>query len=315
MSEYTYTGAVPMSVLADQESRIKTPGTGERDPIWFTPRGHEMTLQFIADPHDTVRGFVLFREAQVGQILLPGKWATGPWQGTPRADLPWHLRDVPMQDIEMVDPTHWRYRRDFVEVTPGQLLSLTDDVLDARSQRFPGENGRVNVEWVGLTNVIVHAWPQDIKKKDGSDAAKPEIGSHILLKMSKRQTEMLVERLIEKSEDMEIDPREWTWLVTFIGGTPNKLILKKGERITEPLEYEPYDILGMLGRKRQAFIEHISALNVAAGRIRSWIESVSDPPVEIFTTASVACLMRPRKGRKSSGSTEGAPVSGFRACK
>ena len=61
------------------------------------------------------------------------------------------------------------------------------------------------------------------------------------------------------------------------------------------------------------FIEHISGLKVFAGLILSWIDRVNDPPVEMFTTASVACFMRARNGTKSSGETEGDPSAGFRA--
>ena len=53
----------------------------------------------------------------------------------------------------------------------------------------------------------------------------------------------------------------------------------------------------------------------AAGRSRSSTVMVALPPVVMFTTASVACLMRGRKRANSSGSWVGRPVSGSRACR
>src|SRR5690606_17534793 len=39
------------------------------------------------------------------------------------------------------------------------------------------------------------------------------------------------------------------------------------------------------------------------------------PPVEMFMTASVCCLMRGRKSMNRRGSGDGSPVSGLRACR
>ena len=63
------------------------------------------------------------------------------------------------------------------------------------------------------------------------------------------------------------------------------------------------------------FIEHISAEEITAGVIRFWIESLNELPVELYTTASGACLIRGRNGAIPSRSAERASSSGLRACR
>lgn len=259
----TFTGSAPLNLLTQgADARIDTP-KGDRDPIWFVPRGDEMTLQFITKIDDfSGTGWFTYREAQAGGILLPGSWADGPYAGTPRGELPYHLRNIPVEDIELVEvdgELKYRYRRPYLEVTPGNLMNVVDDIIDARSQRFTDDNGRTKVEWQTLVNVIVWEWP-DRKKKDGSDAAKPEKGAHILLKLSKNQAALIVERFAEKlEEDPSLDILAWKWKVTIIGGKPNKLVLKRGEKITEPLEFEAYDSQAIISRKKDAFEDHVKA--------------------------------------------------------
>src|SRR5579872_3298570 len=61
--------------------------------------------------------------------------------------------------------------------------------------------------------------------------------------------------------------------------------------------------------------EATSGLNVAAGRTRSSIDMVGAPPVVIFTTTLVRCLMTFRNGANASGDWSGRPSRGSRACK
>src|SRR5512134_1814827 len=61
--------------------------------------------------------------------------------------------------------------------------------------------------------------------------------------------------------------------------------------------------------------EATSGLNVAAGRTRSWMVMDGAPPVVMFTTALVDCLMRGRNALKASGLWSGLPVAGSRACR
>lgn len=258
----TYTGSVPLNLLGQENARVAPP-RGDRDPIWFVPRGEELTIQFLCAPDDyTGTGWFSYREAQASGILLPGSWTTGPYAGTPRGELPYALREIPVEDLELIEVNgemKYRYRRPYLEVSPGNLLNVTDDIIDARSQRFTDDNGRTKVESMVLVNVIAWAWPTT-KRKDGKDAAKPDVGAHIMLKFSKNQAALIVERLAEKiEEDSNLDILAWKWHVTIIGGKPNKLILKRGERITEPLQYELYDIAEILGRRKERWEEHVKA--------------------------------------------------------
>lgn len=263
MTNHTFGGSVPLNLLQQGDSaRVNAP-RGDRDPIWFVPRGDEITLQFLCGPDDfSNTGWYTYREAQASGILLPGTWGEGPYAGTPRGELPYGLREIPIEDIELVTVNgeqKYRYRRPYLEVSPGNLLNIVDDIIDARSQRFTDDNGRTKVEWMTLVNVIAWEWP-DKTKKDGKAAAKPEVGAHIMLKFSKNQAALIVERLAEKvEEDPSLVITDWRWKVTIIGGKPNKLILKRGDRITEPLQYELYNIDSIIARRKERFEEHIKA--------------------------------------------------------
>lgn len=256
-------GAVPLNLLLQGDSaRVSTP-RGERDPIWFVPRGDQMTLQFLCQPNDfSGTGWYAYREAQASGILLPGSWAEGPYAGTPRGELPYGIREIPVDDLELIEVNgemKYRYRRPYLEVSPGNLMNVTDDIIDARSQRFPGDDGRTKVESMVLVNCIAWDWP-DKTKKDGKAAAKPEVGAHIMLKFSKNQAALIIERLAEKvEEDPGLDILAWKWNVTIIGGKPNKLILKRGERITEPLQYELFDIGAIIARRKERWEEHVKS--------------------------------------------------------
>src|ERR1700724_1345463 len=61
--------------------------------------------------------------------------------------------------------------------------------------------------------------------------------------------------------------------------------------------------------------EHISGENVVAAAIRSSTVMITLPPVVMLITPSQACLMRGRTSRKASGSGEGRPSLGSRACR
>src|SRR5580692_726725 len=61
--------------------------------------------------------------------------------------------------------------------------------------------------------------------------------------------------------------------------------------------------------------EHISGENVVAAAIRSSTVMVTLPPVVMLITPSQACLMRGRNWRNTSGSGEGRPSCGSRACR
>jgi len=61
--------------------------------------------------------------------------------------------------------------------------------------------------------------------------------------------------------------------------------------------------------------EAISGLADVAAARRSSIVMPKPPPVEILTTASVACLITGRNCMKVSGRGSGLPVSGSRACR
>ncbi len=63
------------------------------------------------------------------------------------------------------------------------------------------------------------------------------------------------------------------------------------------------------------FSEAISGLAVVAAARRSSMVMPNPPPVEMFTTALVDCLMTGRNCMKVSGRGSGLPVSGSRACK
>jgi hypothetical protein len=267
MSTPTFTGSVPLNLLTQgDDARVSAP-RGERDPIWFVPRGDEITVSFVSAHDDfTGTGWYTYREAQASGILLPGSWADGPYAGTPRGELPYALREIPVEDIELVEvngETKYRYRRPYLEVSPGNLMNVVDDIIDARSQRFTDDNGRTKVEWTTLVNVVVWDWPDKLKK-DGKKAAKPEHGAHILLKLSKNQAALIVERLAEKieeeaSEGKVLDIKAYKWKVTIIGGKPNKLVLKRGEKITEPLEFEAYDASAVMARRKERFEDHVRA--------------------------------------------------------
>src|SRR5580700_7642887 len=63
------------------------------------------------------------------------------------------------------------------------------------------------------------------------------------------------------------------------------------------------------------FIEHISGASVLAAEMRCSTVMVTAPPVVMFTTASVACLMRGRNCMKTDASDDGRPSFGSRACR
>ncbi|MDT4839162.1 hypothetical protein FQZ97_729450 [compost metagenome] len=72
--------------------------------------------------------------------------------------------------------------------------------------------------------------------------------------------------------------------------------------------------------KRPKFIEPMlsdasSGLKVVAGRMRSSTLMCGLPPVVMLITASVAALIFERKGRNRSGSCDGRPSFGSRACR
>ena len=60
---------------------------------------------------------------------------------------------------------------------------------------------------------------------------------------------------------------------------------------------------------------HISGLAASAAASRSASVMPKPPPVVMFTTASVLCLITGRNRMKVAGSAVGAPVSGLRACR
>src|SRR5262244_4357228 len=61
--------------------------------------------------------------------------------------------------------------------------------------------------------------------------------------------------------------------------------------------------------------EHISGENFSAAAIRSSTVMSTLPPVVMLMTASQLCLMRGRNWRKISGSGDGRPSFGSRACR
>src|SRR5581483_9781711 len=61
--------------------------------------------------------------------------------------------------------------------------------------------------------------------------------------------------------------------------------------------------------------EATSGLKVAAGLTRSSIDMVGAPPVVMFTTTPVRCLITLRNGAKASGDWSGWPSRGSRACR
>src|SRR5882724_6598378 len=58
-----------------------------------------------------------------------------------------------------------------------------------------------------------------------------------------------------------------------------------------------------------------SGLKVAAGLTRSWIVIVAAPPVVMFTTQALRCLMTLRNGSNAAGVWSGRPSRGSRACR
>src|SRR5580658_4599833 len=63
------------------------------------------------------------------------------------------------------------------------------------------------------------------------------------------------------------------------------------------------------------FIEHISGDSVLAAEMRCSTVMVTAPPVVMFTTASVACLIRGRNCMNTDASDDGRPSLGSRACR
>src|SRR5271155_4500246 len=63
------------------------------------------------------------------------------------------------------------------------------------------------------------------------------------------------------------------------------------------------------------FIEHISGDSAFAAEMRCSTVMVTAPPVVMFTTASVACLMRGKNCMNTEASDDGRPSLGSRACK
>src|SRR6202167_3192177 len=61
--------------------------------------------------------------------------------------------------------------------------------------------------------------------------------------------------------------------------------------------------------------EHISGDSCSVAEMRCSTVMVTAPPVVMFTTASVACLMRGRNCMKTAGSGVGRPSFGSRACR
>src|SRR5215470_3995893 len=61
--------------------------------------------------------------------------------------------------------------------------------------------------------------------------------------------------------------------------------------------------------------EHISGEKLITPASRSSTAMVGEPPVVMFTTASVACLMRGRNCMNTAGSPVGRPSWGLRACR
>ena len=80
-----------------------------------------------------------------------------------------------------------------------------------------------------------------------------------------------------------------------------------------------FEILSKIGNKPKfidpIFNDVISGLALTAAAKRSSTVIPRPPPVEIFTTASVACLILGKNCIKTSGSGLGLPFSGSRACK
>jgi hypothetical protein len=265
----TYKSSVPLDVLREgDDARVKSVMSGKRDPNFYMPRGVEITLQFLTHPSDTSgTGWFPYRVASVKSILVPGTWSTGPLAGTPRADLPWQVRDVVLEDAEVLEVNGaMKYRlglRPKLEVMPGQVMDIQAEILDARSQNFfDANNSRLRVEWQILTNVVVWDWP-DIKKKDGSTATKPEVGQHIGLRLNKAQAENLAGALLvrvkeAKKRGEDLDILQWKWTVEFAAKS-SAVTLSMDEKVTEPLDLELYDFNDQIVARMDLFEEHVQA--------------------------------------------------------
>lgn len=292
-----YMSATTLDLLAKgKEGRVASAGSGDREPIWFMPRNEELVLTFTALPTEGGKhGWFPFREASAKGVLIPGTWSTGEYAGTPRGELPWRMQEIPVEDIETVivdNEPKLKYRRPFLEVLPGQLMNVVDDIIDARSQRFTDDNGRTKVDWMVLVNAVVWEWP-DIKKKDGTSRAKPAKGELIALKMPKRVAQMIVERLAERmEEDPDLDPREYQWRVTLVGGQPNSIILKRASKLEAPLDITPHDLESFVVTRKERFEEHIKAAyaDMASPQTAKpdFVDSPADESEEYHATDAVA---------------------------
>ncbi len=265
----TYRSSIPLDVLRlGADARVPSSTSKSRNPNFYLPKGNEIVLQFLSQPTDsTGTGWFTYRVAQVKSILVPGVWSGGEFAGTARAQLPWQLQDVVMDDTEpvMVNGRQlYRFTYPQMEVAPGVMKDILKEVLDGRSQSFSEKRGgRTQVETQVLTNVVVWEWP-DLKKKDGSPATKPEVGAHIGLRLTKKQADMLTLALITKvkeaaAEDRELDVLDYRWSVEFTAGQSPQLTLIKRSRITEPLDIELYDFESQVLDRMDAFEEHVKA--------------------------------------------------------
>lgn len=265
----TYKSSIPLAtIIKGADARVASTTSRPRTPNFFIPKDHTFTVQFLADPRDaSATGWFPYRVASVKSILLPGVWNAGPLAGTPRADLPWSLRDVVVEDTEPMivnGEEMYRFISPMMEVAPGLVKNVLREVLDGRTQNFAErDGGRTRVEWQVLTNVIVWEWP-DLKKKDGSAMTRPDVGQHIGLRMSQSQSKSLVNRLIEKideakEEGIDLNVLDYRWKVNFTSGSGSQLTLTRGKKITEPLEVEPYDFGAQIVDRMEAFEEHVKA--------------------------------------------------------
>lgn len=255
-----YLSGITLDLLSQgKEARVASAGSGTRSPIWYLPRNNPITVSFLQDGIGTTpTQWFPFREARAAGLLLPGTWTTGEYAGTPRGAVPRGMTAIVVEDIESITvdgEPKIRYKQPLIEVAPGRVLNVVNDIIDARSQRFPQKDGRTSVEWQVLTNVVVWDWP-DEKGKDGNVRPKPDKGAHIVLQMPRRAAQMIREKMADFIDmDDEFDLTAWKWKMTLVSGTPNQLIMKKSEAepLVEPLDVEPINLLDLVTERKERF--------------------------------------------------------------
>lgn len=241
------------------QERANNPSTSnyETSVVWNFPDETEVVLQFLDDTLDRNSWFA-FRETYCPEFKhVSGLWTDGPYTGRERAEIPFSMRDIPIEDVEVDSANGLRYDRpDLVEIC-GTQMDLRTEVLDGSSVAWADREGNVRASWKLMFNVVVLDWADSLNKK-GEPKRHPQPGDHILMKFRKNDWEMIAGVLRSRSEDEGVDVDGSKWKLSSkkankkLAQDRHISVTRKGEAL--PLDVELYDIEAQYQSSRENFI-------------------------------------------------------------